>query len=174
MLVQILLLSILVPKFQEIARSKLRSSNVDYFESLIKPKKFNDTIKDLTIFAEEKNDNDEFRNIYIKKNNSQDGFQITFAKRGVFELKGDKKVLVLYDGQTLNQSNENITNFDFSQSDFSLVNMSSHLITHKKIQEQSTISLLQCVQSIFRIKEYKITNCNKNNPRDTYKELLKD
>jgi lipopolysaccharide export system permease protein len=54
MLIQILLLSIIVPKSQEIARSKLRTSDIDYFEGLIKPKKFNDTIKGLTIFAEEK------------------------------------------------------------------------------------------------------------------------
>jgi lipopolysaccharide export system permease protein len=67
MLFQILLLSIIVPKSQELARSKLRASDVDYFEGLIKPKKFNDTIKGLTIFAEDKDDNDEFRNIYIKK-----------------------------------------------------------------------------------------------------------
>lgn len=173
MLIQILLLSILVPKFQEIARSKLRSSNVDYFEGLIKPKKFNDTVKDLTIFAEDKDDNEDFKNIYIKKNNSQNGFQITFAKKGVFELKGNKKVLVLYDGQTLNQNGNNITNFDFSQSDFGLTNMHSHLITHKKIQEQSTVSLLKCLQSIFKTKEYKMTNCNKNNPRDIYKEIFK-
>ncbi len=173
MLVQILLLSILVPKSQEIARSKLRSSNVDYFEGLIKPKKFNDTVKNLTIFAEDKDNNDEFRNIYIKKNNSQNGFQITFAKKGVFELKGNKKVLVLYDGQTLNQNGNNITNFDFSQSDFGLTNMNSHLITHKKIQEQSTISLLKCMQSLFNIKKYNIINCNKDNPRDIYKELFK-
>ena len=67
MLVQILLLSIIVPKSQELARSKLRASNVDYFESLIKPKKFNDTIKGLTIFAEDKDDNEELKNIFIKK-----------------------------------------------------------------------------------------------------------
>ena len=47
MLIQILLMSIIVPKSQELARSKLRTSNVDYFEGLIKPKKFNDTLKDL-------------------------------------------------------------------------------------------------------------------------------
>ena len=64
---QILLLSFIVPKSQEIARSLLRSSDIDYFQGLIKPKKFNDTIKDLTIFAEEKNSDDEFKNIYIKK-----------------------------------------------------------------------------------------------------------
>ena len=131
-------MSIVVPKSQELARSKLRTSDIDYFEGLIKPKKFNDTIKGLTIFAEDKNDNEEFKNIYIKKNNEKKGFQITFAKKGVFELKGNKRVLVLYDGQTLTQNGENITNFNFSKSDFGLANMDSHLVTHKKIQEQST------------------------------------
>jgi lipopolysaccharide export system permease protein len=173
MLVQIFLLSVAVPKFQEIARQNLRSSNIDYFEGLIKPKKFNDTIKGLTIFAEDKNINEEFKNIYIKKNNSKKGFQITFAKKGVFELKGNKKILVLYEGQTLNQNGDNITNFDFSKSDFGLNNMESHLVTHKKIQEQSTVSLIKCIQSVLEIKRYDILNCNKANPRNIYKELIK-
>ena len=173
MLVQILLMAIIVPKSQEMARSKLRSSNVDYFEGLIKPKKFNDTIKGLTIFAENKNEKGELKNIYIKKNNYEKGFQITFAKKGVFETKGNKKVLVLYDGQTLNQNNNKVTNFDFSKSDFGLGNMDSHLVTHKKMQEQSTISLIRCVKSIFEKKNYSIINCNQGNPRNIYKTIFK-
>jgi len=173
MLVQILLLSIVVPKSQELARSKLRTSDIDYFEGLIKPKKFNDTIKGLTKYAEDKDDNEEFKNIYIKKNNQNRGFQITFAKKGIFELKGNKRILVLYDGQTLTQNGENITNFEFAKSDFGLANMDSHLVTHKKIQEQSTKSLIECIQSILGIKNYNIINCNKNNPRNIYKEIFK-
>jgi lipopolysaccharide export system permease protein len=173
MLIQILLLSIVVPKFQEIARSKLRTSDIDYFEGLIKPKKFNDTIKGLTIFAQEKNINNEFVNIYIKKSNQKKGFQITFAKKGVFELKGSERILVLYDGQTLTQNGKNITNFNFSRSDFGLTNMDSHFITHKKIQEQTTKSLINCVRSIFKKTKEKIHNCNKENPRNVYKELFK-
>ena len=173
MLIQIFLLAIIVPKSQEMARSKLRTSNVDYFEGLIKPKKFNDTVKGLTIFAEDKNENEEFKNIYIKKNNAEKGFQITFAKKGVFELKGNKKILVLYNGQTLTQNGNNITNFDFSKSDFGLANMDTHLVTHKKIQEQSTLALIKCVKSIFEIKNFNILNCNKKNPRNIYKELFK-
>ena len=171
MLVQILLLSIVVPKSQQVAKSKLRSSNVDYFEGLIKPKKFNDTIKGLTIYAEDKDINDELKNIYIKKNNSKKGFQITFAKRGVFELKGNKRILVLYDGQTLTQNNEKFTNFNFSKSDFGLANMDSHLVTDEKIQEQSTLILLNCMQSILEIKKINKKNCKK--PRNIYKELFK-
>jgi lipopolysaccharide export system permease protein len=173
MLVQILLMSIIVPKSQEIARSKLRSSNVDYFEGLLKPKKFNDTIKGLTIFAEDKNEKGELKNIYIKKNNYNKGFQITFAKKGIFETKGNKKILVLYDGQTLNQNNNKVTNFDFSKSDFDLGNMDTHLVTHKKIQEQSTISLIRCIKSIFEKKKYNIINCDQNNPINTYKAVFK-
>ena len=173
MLIQILFQSIIVPKSQEMARSILRTSSVDYFEGLIKSKKFNDTIKGLTIFAEDKNDNDEFTNIYIKKNNAKEGFQITFAKKGVFELKGNKKILVLYNGQTLTQNDSKVTNFNFSKSDFRLLNMDSHLLTNKKIQEQSTITLINCVLSIFEIKKLEIINCHHKNPRNIYKELFK-
>jgi len=173
MIIQILLLSFVVPKSQEMAKSKLRSSDLDYFEGLIKPKKFNDTIKNLTIYTEDKNTNDEFKNIYIKKNNSKNEFQITFAKKGVFELKGNKRILVLYDGQTLTQNNNNISNFNFSKSDFGLTNTDTHLVTYKKIQEQSTISLIKCMKSILKKKNYNIVNCNSDNPRNIYKELFK-
>ena len=173
MVIQSVLLSFVVPKSQELARSKLRSSNVDYFEGLIKPKKFNDTIKGLTIYAEDKDINEEFKNIYIKKSNSKSGFQITFAKKGIFELKGNKKILVLYNGQTLTQNGNNITNFDFSKSDFGLSNMDSHLVTVKKIQEQSTLNLIDCLFFILKLKKTEVVNCYKDDPRSIYKELFK-
>jgi lipopolysaccharide export system permease protein len=46
-------------------------------------------------------------------------------------------------------------------------------VTHKKIQEQSTEFLIQCMQSVFKIKNYNVINCDKNNPRNIYKELFK-
>ena len=172
MLMQIILLSVIVPKTQEIARSKLRTSDIDYFEGLIKTKKFNDTIKGLTIYADEKNENGEFENIYIKKKNDEK-FQITYAKKGIFELKGNKKVLVLYDGQTLNSNNNQTTNFKFSKSDFGISNMEEHLVTHKKIQEQSTNILIRCLINIYGPKNENILNCDEANPRNTFKELFK-
>ena len=174
MLVQIIILSFIVPKSQEAARSKLRSSDVDYFESLIKPKKFNDTIKGLTIFAEEKDINGEFRNIYIKKKTANKSFQITFAKKGIFELKNDEKILVLYDGNTLNSNNGKLTNFNFSKSDYGLSNMNSHLVVQQKMQEQSTFSLFYCLYNIFISKEtIRLINCDLSNQKNVYKELFK-
>lgn len=169
---QTIMLTIIVPKSQEIAKREIRTSSVDYFEGLIKTQKFNDTIKGLTIYAEEKNSKDEFINIYIKKASSK-SFQITFAKKGVFELKGDRKILVLYDGQTLNNKDGKITNFKFSKSDFGLENMVSHAVVHRKLQEQSTKGLINCVQSVFEKTERKILNCDRSNPRNVYRELFK-
>ena len=147
--------------------------DIDFFEGLIKPKKFNDNIKGLTIYAEEKNIYNEFKNIYIKKKDSNEKFQITFAKKGIFELKGNKRILVLYNGQTLNSNNNKITNFQFSKSDYGLSSMDSHLVTHKKTKEQSTISLINCLNKVFNNKSEIILNCDNSNISNIYKELFK-
>ena len=51
MIFQIIFTSLLVPRSQELSRSLMKNSNVDFFESFIKPKKFNDSIRDFTIFC---------------------------------------------------------------------------------------------------------------------------
>ena len=173
LLFQSILLSIIVPKSQEIARNQLRNSDVDYFEGLIKPKKFNDNVKNLTIYADEKTSENQFINIYIKKKTSNEKFQITFAKKGIFETRGNKKVLVLYNGQTLNSNNNKITNFNFSKSDFDLTNMDSHLVVHRKLQEQPTMGLIKCVKNISLNENKNILNCDPSNPSNVYKELFK-
>ena len=69
---------------------------------------------------------------------TKEGFQITFAKKGVFELKGNKKILVLYDGQTLTQNGKNITNLIFLNQILDYPIWILILVTgHKKLQEQS-------------------------------------
>ena len=54
MLIQILLTSYIVPYTQDLARSFLRSSTVDFYGNFIKPKKFNDTIKGVLFTVMEK------------------------------------------------------------------------------------------------------------------------
>jgi lipopolysaccharide export system permease protein len=49
LIIQIVLTSFIVPASQDKARSYLRNSNFNFFENFIKPKKFNDNIKGLTI-----------------------------------------------------------------------------------------------------------------------------
>ena len=66
LIIQLLLNLFIVPKTLDTARSYLRSSNIDYFPSLIKSKKFIDAVNNLTIFIERKNSNGEFENIFLK------------------------------------------------------------------------------------------------------------
>ena len=176
MIVQIIFSSLIIPKSQDLARSFLRSSTVNFFGNFIKPQRFNDTIKDVTIYSERKDNEGNLFNLYLKKQIDQNNFQITYAKKGVFKEFNNIPILVLFDGATITGKNDEITNFSFSKSDFPLNNFSSNTTTYKKTQELSSFKLLKCLQllnSKKKVGEKKIENCSKENLRNIYKELYK-
>ena len=178
-LIQILLTTFVVPKSQELGRTFIRTSNIDFIDSFIKPKKFNDTIKNLTIYADNKDDEGNLKNIYLKKGDDKT-FQITYAKKGKFEIKGGVRILALENGQTINGINNKITNFSFSKFDLNLSNISSNTITTYKTQELSSKKLFFCAQKLkdYQLKKTEIKNiitlnCNIKNLDNIYKELYK-
>ena len=176
MIVQIIFSSLIIPKSQDLARSFLRSSTVNFFGNFIKPQRFNDTIHNVTIYSERKDNEGNLFNLYLKKQIDQNNFQITYAKKGVFKEFNNIPVLVLFDGATITGKNDEITNFSFSKSDFPLNNFSSNTTTYKKTQELSSFKLLKCLQllnSKKKVGEKKIENCSKENLRNIYKELYK-
>jgi lipopolysaccharide export system permease protein len=168
-----------VPASQDQARSYLRTSNINFLENFIKPKKFNDTIKDLTIYIDSKDETGSFTNIYIKKGRGFSDFQTTFAKKGVFKTIGNKKIFELYDGETISVVKGKITNFKFSKSNFTLNNLKTNTITHRKTQEVSTSNLIICFKNIYKrksidlSKELKIENCRTENINNIIKEFHK-
>jgi len=149
MAIQILLTAYVVPTSQAISRSIIKNSSVDFFESFVKPKKFNDNIKNLTIYADEKDKDGNLKNIYLKKDSGNNKYQITVAKTGVFKTINNSKVLVLYNGQTINLVNKKITNFYFSKSDFTLSQLDSDIIIQAKVQETSTMDHIKCLGYYF-------------------------
>ncbi len=84
MIVQMVFSSIIVPKSQDLARSFLRNSTVNFYENFIKPKRFNDTIKKVTIYSEKKDEEGNLHNLYLKKETDGSNFQITYAKKRIF------------------------------------------------------------------------------------------
>ena len=176
MIVQIIFSSLIIPKSQDLARSFLRSSTVNFFGNFIKPQRFNDTIHNVTIYSERKDNEGNLFNLYLKKQINPNNFQITYAKKGVFKEFNNIPVLVMFDGATITGKNDKITNFSFSKSDFPLNNFSSNTTTYKKTQELSSFRLLKCLQllnSKKKVGEKKIENCSKENLRNIYKELYK-
>ena len=176
MIVQIILSSLIIPKSQDLARSFLRTSTVNFFGNFIKPQRFNDTINNVTIYSEKKDNEGNLYNLYLKKELGQNNFQLTYAKKGIFKEFNKTPVLVLYDGATITGKNNKITNFSFSKSNFPLNNFKTNTTTYKKTQELSSFQLFKCLtflQNAKKAKENKIENCSKKNLHNIYKELYK-
>ena len=149
-ILQLLLTIIIVPETQNLSRSLIRTSNVDFLDSFVKPKKFNDNIKGLTIYAEKKFDNGILEKLYLKKTEINGDFQITIAKRGEFKNFINSQVLMLFDGQTINSVNNKITNFYFSKSDLNLSSLNTDIVTVDKMQETKTKNHIDCLKKYFK------------------------
>jgi lipopolysaccharide export system permease protein len=175
-LVSLLLNAVITPFTQDKARSFIRSSNLDFFESILKPKKFIDAIGSLTIYFDEKNKNGELVNIFLneKKTNSNDS-QTTFAKTATINVKNNTKILTLYDGKTINVMNGKISEFEFSKTDYNISKSGSNTIMHPKTQEMTTTDLIRCSlflkDSIKNGNVIKINNCMPDNLKNIYQEL---
>ena len=179
MIIQLIFSSMIVPKSRDLARSFLRSSTVNFYENFIKPKRFNDTIKKVTIYSERKDIDGNLYNLYLKKEIDQNNFQITYAKKGYFREFKNLPVLVLFNGETITSKNNEITNFSFSKSDFPINNTETNsFVVQQKTQELSSYNLLECMNFLIVAnkktrKDPKIINCKENNINNIFKEIYK-
>ena len=178
MLFQIFLTTIIVPKSQDLARSFLRDSSYNYLENFIKPKIFNDAVKDLTIYSNSKDEFGNLKQIYLKKGSGKN-FQITFAKEGRFKQVGKNQFLELNFGETISVINDKITNFKFKKTDFNLSNFEDNTTTYKKTQEVATLDLIKCYHNLMNLKflkiddDFQVENCRLDNIDNIIKELYK-
>ena len=173
--ISLLLNAVIAPFTQDKARSYLRSSNLDFFESILKPKKFIDVVENLTIYFDKKNKNGKLINIFLNEKTNINDSQTTFAKTATINIKNNKKILTLYDGKSINVVNKKITEFEFSKTDYNISKFSSNTIMHQKTQEIATIDLIRCSlflrDSIKNKNVIKINNCESGNLENIYKEL---
>jgi lipopolysaccharide export system permease protein len=181
MLIQILLVAFVVPNTLKYSRILMQNSNVNFFEGFIKPKKFNDTIKNLTIFSENKDKNGNLENIFLKKRTGLNSYQITYAKIGKLRI-GTNNILELYDGETINNNNDEISKFKFERSDYGLNNLESNVVEYIKLQETPTFVILSCLNRLFEIKinflnkirsDIYALNCQSKSLQNIFKELYK-
>ena len=66
MLLQLFLTSILNPTLLNFSRTIIKNSELQFIPSLMKEKQFNDTVKGLTIFVDEKDEDQIYYNIFIR------------------------------------------------------------------------------------------------------------
>ena len=178
LLFHIIFISFLVPFTQDKARSIIRESNINFFDSLLTPKTFNDVIKGVTIYTDEKRADGSLKNIFIKKTNNDSEFEITFSQTGEIKNLNNNQILVLYDGQNIKGNKTNLDSFSFSKSDFNLSNLETNATTYKKTQENSTFELINCYLALEdrkkkKVNKFNVENCRSDNLSNIFGELYK-
>ena len=175
MFLQLLMGSIINPETLSYSRTLLKNSQLQFVPSLLKQKQFNDTVKGLTIFVDKKNPNGTYENIFIRDEGNvltqvSSGSSTIFSKSGF--VTEDEKNLVLLNGNIQKiESNDKISIVKFERTTLDLSGLTTKTISEKKIQETSTIELLQCIIQ----KNISVKNCNRteDNFKDTKIEINK-
>lgn len=162
-----------VPYTQNQARSFIRSSNLDFFPSLIKPRKFIDTVENFTIFLDKKN-NQSIERIIVKDSSKSSNSQLIISKSGSITNNEKKKFLVLEKGVIINFSNDNLASFNFEKTSIDLSQYQTKTITSPKIQEIKSINIIKCISLLHKNKNTNINISNLSCNYSFYKNLVQE
>ena len=152
-LFQMFLSAYVNPLTQAKARTFVLNSSTDFFPSLIKEGKFIDVVRGLTIFIESKNENGNFKNIFLSNNfgyeklneiNSKKS-EIIYAKEGVLINNDQERYFQLLDGRIIKNDNKKIQEFTFEKINYDLSQYVSNSTKYPKIREAPSTFLIKCV-----------------------------
>ena len=179
---QLSLTSYLYPKSQNMSKSFIKLSNIDFFPSLIKEKKFIDTLSNLTIYVDEQSNNKKkFKNILIKDQmKSINEYQIIFANEGEIKTYNNENYLILKKGEIFsNSNNKDFSNFKFENFEFNLSNFESRTVVTPKIQENKSSNIIKCylnnsnINRIFYINPNELRICDESIKKEIIQETFK-
>ena len=176
LLIQVLLNILIVPLTLDKGRDYIKKSDLEFFPSLIKEKKFIDTVSDLTIFVDKINNKGELVNIFLKDQIKDKESQIIHSKKGILKKQNGQNFLVLLDGEFINNVNGKITTFNFKKTNFNLSKYSTKTTTYRKIQEVKIQVLINCLKKIYFGEEYREIKdfvCNQDSLKNIKQETLK-
>ncbi len=144
--------TLLTPFSLNKSRSLLNQENYNSILPTLKTQEFNDTFKNLIFFVEKKVDN-EIQNVFLQdkgdhfknlsSNISKNSITNIVAQKGIVE----KKKIILLNGQIISSSREKVSSeiIKFDQLNIDLSNIITNTIKTPKIQELSTLKLLNCL-----------------------------
>ena len=160
MLMQLLFTTAINPNLLYSSRMLLKNSELQFIPSLLKERQFNDTVEGLTIFVDKKDNNQMFKNIFIRDDGkilSEIGgaSSTIIAKYGY--INNNEKSFILHDGSIQRLKEDGTINvFKFKKTILNLSGIATKSIIEPKMQETSTIKILLCMKN----KDINIHNCN--------------
>ena len=166
MVLQLTLTVFINPSLLNLSRTLLKNSELQFIPTLLKEKQFSDTIEGLTIFIGKKNRDNEvkekqYENIFIRDDGkilSQVGktSSTIFAKYG--HLSSDERNLILYNGNIQKLKGDGTVNIiKFEKTIFNFSGIATKSISEPKIQETSTLDIINCIKS--KDKKINMHNC---------------
>ena len=171
--VQLLMATTVNPTTLNYARTLLKNSELQFVPSLLKIKQFNDTLKGLTVFVENKKVDGTYENIFIKDEGRvltkvAEGSSTIFAKSGY--ATEDGKNLVLFNGNIQKiGTDDNVNVITFNRTTINLTGLSTKTTAEPKIQETPSMRVMYCMQ------EKNLNNCIKSkNINDRNKHLTQN
>ena len=178
LIIQLLLTTIIAPYTNDKSRSFIRASTLDFFPNLIKPKKFIDTVENLTIFIDSTNSEGDYVNIILKDSTNNNNVQTIIAQTGKIVSINNQKVLLLNNGKIIQaNSKKEITTFNFKETQFDLNKYSTKTTTYPKIKELETVKLIRCLDNLLSGSKkellFKDLQCKKNFIGSLIQELFK-
>ena len=164
MFFQLIFTSVINPTLLNLSRSVIKNSELQFVPSLLKEKQFNDTVEGLTIFVDNKSLDQIYYNIFIRDEGSTlskigatSSSSTIFAKSG--NMNKDEKKLILYDGniQKLDADGD-LSVVKFEKTILDLGGISTKSISEPKIQETSTLNIINCIANRYTPSH----NCQRN------------
>jgi len=149
MLLQLFMSIVINPETLNYSRKLLKNSELQFASSLLKEKEFNDTVEGLTIFVEKKNESKIYENIFIRDDGEvltkvSSGSSTIFAKSGY--ISEDEQSLILIDGNIQKEkADQSVSIVNFKKTSISLSGVSTKTISEPKIQETSSIKIINCL-----------------------------
>jgi len=162
--------TLITPMALNKSRVLISQNNFNSFLPTIRVQQFSDSFKGFTFIVEKKFKND-IENVFIHdssntlKNLTSDQTNKTtttiVAKNGVVE----EKKMILFDGQVISfKQNKNKNEIvKFKQLNIDLKNLQSGTIKQPKLQETSTLKLLNCINNLIKISSL---NCKENTKKE--------
>jgi len=172
--VQLILNILIVPYTQNLGRTYLKNSNIDFLPTLISEKKFINVFKNLTIFVDKYNQNGIIDKIFINEKIDDDSSKVIIAEKAKIIKLDEKYKIKLLNGSISNINDQNIYNINFNETEYDLSKFTTKTITHQKIQEINSLQLISCFYKYYKNQNYnKIELCENRKIKSISQELFK-
>ena len=143
-ILQLTLSLLIVPYTQNLGRTYLKNSNIDFLPTLISEKKFINVFEKLTIFIEKYNHSGIIEKIFIHEEINENSSKIIISEKAKIIKLDNKYKIKLLNGNIANINEKNIYNMNFKETDYDLSEFTTKTITHTKVQEINSLQLLKC------------------------------